>query len=225
MKNNGILSALALSIVFCNMSPALASDSLNQRQQSIIAISADTSLGNLEQLKSSLNQALANGMTINEIKEVLVHCYAYTGFPRSLRALQVFIEVLKDRKSQGIEDPLGKEVSLVSDTRDKYSRGAELLEKLSGVPKDTPKVGYALFAPIIDVFLKEHLFSDVFERDILNWQERELATVSVLTALGSGVEPMLKSHSKIALRQGLTELQLLQLSEIVSKHQQRVSSK
>ena len=100
--------------------------------------------------------------------------------------------------AQGITDAVGREASPVADEQDKYTRGAELLEKLSGAPADAPKTGYAAFAPVIEQYLKEHLFCDIFERDLLTWQERELATVSILTAMGEGVEPMLKSHSAIA---------------------------
>ena len=89
-------------------------------------------------------------------------------------------------------------------------------KKLSGTPKDAPKTGYAAFAPIIEQYLKEHLFCDIFERDLLTWQERELATVSILTALGEGVEPMLKSHAAISLRQGITEGALCQMTKIVN---------
>jgi len=32
--------------------------------------------------------------------------------------------------------------------------------------------GYQLFAPAIDTFLKEHLFADIFARDILTHKER-----------------------------------------------------
>lgn len=70
--------------------------------------------------------------------------------------------------------------------------------------------------PIVDRYLKDHLFCDIFERDLLTWQERELATVSILTAMGEGVEPMLKSHSAICLRQGITEGQLRQMTKIVN---------
>ena len=152
-------------------------------------------------------------MTVNEIKEVLVHAYAYCGFPRSLRALQTFMEVLDERKAQGITDAVGREASPVADEQDKYTRGAELLEKLSGAPADAPKTGYAAFAPVIEQYLKEH---DIFERDVLTWQERELATVSILASLGKGVEPMLRSHSAICLRQGITEGQLRQMTNLVN---------
>ena len=211
-----ILSLTLLLLVLCQTAQAQRTDTLSIRQQDIVLIASTTTRGDLENLKTSLARGLDNGMTINEIKEVLVHAYAYCGFPRSLRALQTFMEVLDERKAQGITDTVGREASAVTDRRDKYTRGAELLEKLSGAPADAPKTGYAAFAPVIEQYLKEHLFCDIFERDLLTWQERELATVSILTAMGEGVEPMLKSHSAICLRQGITEGQLRQMTTIVN---------
>ena len=212
-----ILSLTFSLLAFCGTLRAQEADTLSIRQQSIVAIAANTATGDLENLKIALARGLDCNMTVNEIKEVLVHAYAYCGFPRSLRGLQTFMQVLDKRKAQGVIDTVGRDVSPVSDSRDKYTRGAELLEKLSGAPKDAPKTGYATFARVIEQYLKEHLFCDIFERDLLTWQERELATVSILAALGEGVEPMLRSHSAICLRQGMTEKQLRQMTEIVNE--------
>ena len=211
-----ILSLTLLLLAFCQTAEAQPADTLSIRQQNIVFIASTTAWGDLNNLKTSLARGLDNGMTVNEIKEVLIHAYAYCGFPRSLRALQTFMQVLDERKAQGITDTVGRDASPVGDSRDKYTRGAELLEKLSGAPKNAPKAGYAAFAPVIEQYLKEHLFCDIFERDLLTWQERELATVSILAALGEGVEPMLRSHSAICLRQGITEGQLRQMTEIVN---------
>jgi alkylhydroperoxidase/carboxymuconolactone decarboxylase family protein YurZ len=49
---------------------------LSQKQQSIIPIAAFTADGDMDRLKPALNQGLDAGLTINEIKEVLVHLYA-----------------------------------------------------------------------------------------------------------------------------------------------------
>lgn len=208
-----ILSLTLLLFAVCGNLRAQQADTLSTRQQSIVAIAANTATGDLENLKTALARGLDNGMTVNEVKEVLVHAYAYCGFPRSLRALRKYWTSAKRR---GITDIMGRDASPVGDSRDKYTRGAELLEKLSGAPKDAPKTGYAAFAPVIEQYLKEHLFCDIFERDLLTWQERELATVSILAALGEGVEPMFRSHSAICLRQGITENQLRQMTAIAA---------
>jgi len=190
------------------------SQQLSASQQSIIQISALTAKGDLQALKPALNKGLDSGLTINQIKEVLVHLYAYCGFPRSIRGLQTFIEVLDERKARGINDVLGAEASPIQDERSKYDRGKVNLEKLTGMPQTGPQTGYAAFAPIIEIFLKEHLFAAIFERDVLIFAERQLVTISVLSAIG-GAEPMLRSHLNICLNVGLTSEQLQHFLNII----------
>ena len=187
---------------------------LSPREQNIIAIAALTAKGDLSKLKTKLNAGLEAGLTINQIKEVIVHLYAYCGFPRSIRGLQTFMEVLNERKAKGINDVFGAEASPIQEERSKYERGKEILGKLTGTPQDGPKTGYSAFAPEIDIFLKEHLFADIFERDVLTYSERELVTVSVLSSIG-GVEPMLRSHLNICLNVSLTPEQLQQFVNII----------
>src|SRR4051812_25063210 len=69
---------------------------LNSRQEAIVNIASLTAIGNLEKLKPALATALEAGLTVNEIKEVLMHLYAYAGFPRSLRGIQTFMGVLNE---------------------------------------------------------------------------------------------------------------------------------
>src|SRR5690554_7275769 len=180
---------------------------LSAQQQSIIGIAALTSKGDLKKLETELNTGLDAGLTVNQIKETLMHVYAYAGFPRSLRGLQTFMAVLDERKAKGIEDVMGADASPIQDESNKYERGKAILEELTGVTETGPKTGYAAFAPTIEIFLKEHLFADIFERDVLNYTERELVTVSVLSSIG-GVEPMLRSHLNLCLNVGLTPDQL-----------------
>lgn len=216
---------LLSSVLFCLMScvlalaanSALSSQELTSRQKHIIAIAAYTGRGDLNQLQPALNAALDSGLTINEIREVLVHSYAYCGFPRSLRGLQTFISVLDKRKSRGIADAPGQDASPTKDKRSRYDRGCAILAKISGIPVNAPKAAYAEFAPVMERFLKEHLFADIFERDVLTYDERELATVSILAAIG-GVEPMARSHMGICLNLGITPAQLHQLLDIVSRN-------
>jgi 4-carboxymuconolactone decarboxylase len=219
MKNMIILIglAVALSSFSCNLNAQNNPNenmTLSHREQSIIAIAAVTAKGDLSNLKIELNGGLEAGLTINQIKEVIVHLYAYCGFPRSIRGLQTFMEVLNERKAKGIQDVLGAEASPIQDERSKYERGREILGKLTGTPQDGPVAGYSSFAPIIDTFLKEHLFADIFERDVLKYSERELVTVSVLSSIG-GVEPMLRSHLAICLHVGLSPEQLQQFVSII----------
>ena len=202
---------------FCNASAQQKTGiekPLNSKQQSIVAISAFTAKGDLLQLQNALNEGLNAGLTINEIKEVIIHLYAYCGFPRSIGGLQAFMTVLDERKTKDIKDVTGAEASPINDKRSKYERGKANLDSLLGASQSGPKTGYSAFAPAIEIFLKEHLFADLFERDVLTYTERELVTVSVLSSIG-GVEPMLHSHLNICLNVGLTPNQLQQFVNII----------
>lgn len=210
-----ILLIMAITIHKPAGAEATPDKNLSAKQQSLVSIAAFAGKGDLPHLKTELNTGLESGLTVNQIKEALVQVYAYAGFPRSLQALQTFMTVLDERKAEGITDKTGPDASPIHDRRPKYESGKAVLEKLTGVSEKSPKTGYAAFAPVIEVFLKEHLFADIFERDILTYPERELVTVSVLASI-CGVEPMLRSHLTICLHVGLTPDQLRQFTAMIS---------
>ena len=68
--------------------------------------------------------------------------------------------------------------------------------------------------PPSTAYLKTHLFGDIFERDNLDWQSRELATVGMLSAL-VGAESQLQAHMRISLNVGLTQSQLRRLAQVL----------
>ncbi|WP_300704696.1 alpha/beta fold hydrolase [Bacteroides sp.] len=215
MRIKKIISFVLAAFIVTSVS-AQTKQEMDKKQQNIVAIAALTGKGDLGKLRSALAEGLDNGMTVNEIREVLVHTYAYCGFPRALRGLQTFVAVLNERKAHGIEDKRGREASPITDSRTKYERGRDILAEISGTPVNAPKADYAVLAPEIERFLKEHLFADLFERDVLTYAEREIATVSVLAAIG-GVEPMIRSHMNLSLNVGITPEQLRQLLSIVEQ--------
>jgi alkylhydroperoxidase/carboxymuconolactone decarboxylase family protein YurZ len=193
---------------------------LSERQKGIVLMAVFTAKGDLEKLKPAIHQALDAGLSINECKEVFLHAYAYCGFPRSIQGLNTLMASLDERKAKGIKDPVGRDASPMIDTN-KYETGWKNLAKLSGRPTDgpieKPTSGYGAFSPEIDRFLKEHLFADLFSRDVLTFAERELTTISVLIALGKGVEPMLGSHLGLTLKQGFTKSQIQSVFTLVER--------
>ena len=116
---------------------------LSHQQQSIVAISALTAIGNLDILKEQLTIGLDAGLTIDEIKEILVQLYAYCGFPRSLNGINTFKSVLEDRKAKGIVDTTGKAITVNSNGTDKYEQGRKVLETLTKTPQSKLLGGFA----------------------------------------------------------------------------------
>ncbi|NMZ95144.1 carboxymuconolactone decarboxylase family protein [Pseudomonas panacis] len=192
-----------------------SSESLSTRQQAIPLIAAFMATSDMPSLNAALNQGLDAGLSISETREILVQLYAYVGFPRSLNALNELMTVVQARKQRGIADAPGREPSRAIPV------GAELLvagtanqTKISGAPVKGPVFE---FAPVINQFLQTHLFGDIFERDNLDWQSRELATVGALAAT-PGVESQLRSHMLASLRVGLSAAQLRQVTDLLKKH-------
>lgn len=189
--------------------------SLSPRQQAIIPIAAFTACGDLNRLKPALGKGLDDGLTVNEIKEVLVHLYAYAGFPRSLNGLGTFMALVDERKATGIKDVIGKEASPVPPDYDRDQYGAEVRAKLAGLEKDISGAKWQEFTPIIDTFLKEHLFADIFVRDVISHQDRELITIAALANL-SGAGGQLYFHFGAAMNTGFTRAQMQDFVSVLS---------
>jgi 4-carboxymuconolactone decarboxylase len=209
-----ILTGILMSmVVIAAISEAqmVKKEGLNAKQEKIVAIAAFTASGDLQKLQGALSAGLDAGLTINEIKEILVQLYAYTGFPRSLNSINIFIGVVEEREQKGIKDKPGKEPSPMPANKSSIELGTEIQTLLIGAPA-TGK--YITFAPAIDRFLKGHLFGDIFGRDNLDFQAREIATISALANM-EGVNPQLQSHFVAGLNVGLTEAQMRSLISVL----------
>ena len=208
---NAVLLAAAAAF---SAGSAAAADALSPSQEAIVAIAAHTASGNLDALRTGLVKGLESGLTVNEIKEVLVQLYAYTGFPRSLNAINTFMKVMDERGKAGIQDPVGKEPSPVPNNINKDEYGAQMRAKLGGRAVIPPPSGYQLFAPAIDTFLKEHLFCDIFIRDNLDHPSRELATVGALAGM-TGTAGQMTFHMGAAMNTGITAGQMRGLVQVI----------
>ena len=190
-----------------------ATDTLSARQQAIPLIASFMAASDMPKLNAALNQGLDAGLTISEAREILVQLYAYAGFPKSLNALGELLKVVQARQQRGIQDAPGREPSRAIPTGDALvAAGKANQTTISGGPVQGPLFD---FAPAVNQFLQAHLFGDIFERDNLDWQSRELATVGALAAM-PGVEAQLRSHMRASLRVGLSAAQLRQLVQVLA---------
>ncbi|CAD5268513.1 Cupin [Alteromonas sp. 38] len=190
------------------------SQSLDKRQAAMIPIAALTASGDVKTLNDALKVGLENGLTVNEIKEIFIHSYAYAGFPRALNGIMTFMDVAAERKAQGITDEVGREATPLPDDYNANSYGHQVRNALVGQDMSNRTTGYAGFVPTIETFLVEHLFADIFYRDVLTVKDRELLTISMLSAM-PGAEAQLTSHMKLSLRVGYSPAQLLEFTRIL----------
>jgi 4-carboxymuconolactone decarboxylase len=206
-----VILALMPSIASIADAQTVNTQALSPKQQSIVTISAFTANGDQEKLKTALNEGLDAGLTVNEIKEILVQLYAYAGFPRSLNGINTFIGVMEEREQKGIKDEIGKEPGPMPINRSSIELGTEVQTRLIGAPAAGK---YIAFAPAIDRFLKGHLFGDIFGRDNLDFQSREIATIASLASMG-GVNSQLQGHFNVGFNVGLSQAQMRSLISVL----------
>ena len=67
---------------------------LDRRARSMINLGMLTALGKPAELKLHVKGALTNGVSVDEIKEILMHAAVYCGIPSALEAFKAAHEVL-----------------------------------------------------------------------------------------------------------------------------------
>ncbi len=200
------LSSLILGSFLFSGGNVMANDALTTRQKSIAEAASYAARGDQNGLKQALIKGLDSGVTVNEFKEILVQAYAYCGFPRSLNALGTLMQVEEERGNKDNQGPLPS----AKPQGNSLDYGTANQTKLVGGPVSGKLYE---FAPAIDEYLKAHLFGDIFARDNIDWQTRELATIAMLASL-SGVDSQLNSHINVGKHNGLTEAQVAEILEI-----------
>lgn len=177
---------------------------LDNKSKEIAAVSSLIAQGAIPQLKVHLNGALNTGCSITEVKEVILQMSVYTGFPRSINAMNAFREVLNERKGKGINDLEGNVSNQKNDRSTRYSKGAEALSHLDSQQVQRMEEAYHDFSPELVQFTLEYAFADIHSRKGLDKKYRQIATVAALATLGNAPS-QLKFHINGALNVRVTE--------------------
>jgi 4-carboxymuconolactone decarboxylase len=74
---------------------------LDRRTRSCITLTALIALGRFDELDLHIRAARRNGLTPDEIKEILLHCAVYCGVPAANSAFVVFQRVLTGEERPG----------------------------------------------------------------------------------------------------------------------------
>lgn len=177
---------------------------LSQQEAALVPVAAFTASGELPALRTAFNRALDAGVTINELKESVLHLYAYLGFPRALNAMSVLMSEVDARESTGKKDQQGEQGITLGTTADNEALGKEVQTSLAGGPVEGPLFR---FAPAANTYLQRHLFGDLFARGVIDAATREILTVSALANL-QGAAPQLQAHMSMSANAGVTPAQL-----------------
>ena len=67
---------------------------LSRRDRSLVTLAALTALTKPNQLKAHIQGALANGVTVEEVREVIMHTSIYSGIPTGVEGMTAAMEIL-----------------------------------------------------------------------------------------------------------------------------------
>ena len=70
-------------------------DGLDIKTRSIMTVSMLIAMREQEELKGHLRGAVTNAVTLEELREIIMHSAAYCGYPAALSAMSIAKEVLK----------------------------------------------------------------------------------------------------------------------------------
>ena len=169
---------------------------LDIKTRELITVTSLAVQQTLPQLKAHTNAALNVGVTPIELRETIYQLAPFIGFPKTLNALGILNEVLKERE---IETPLKSTAAINEEER--FIKGLAIQNPLYGdeikqAMKDLPDDMGADVAR----FLTEVCFGDFYTREGLDIKTRELLFVAALVTTGNNTT--LKSHLKGSLKAG-----------------------
>ena len=160
-------------------------------------------------LRLHLAGALANGVTREEIIEILIQLSVYRGFPSALNAFSVVRGVFA-AAPQKFQINIPTPANMESRT-DKLERGRALLARTSASSGDAVVRSFDDIAPDLGRMIVEHSYGDVFSREGIDLKTRELSACAALAAVGSATtETPLRVHINAALKVGASRGEIVE---------------
>jgi 4-carboxymuconolactone decarboxylase len=88
------IAGLALDFAFGSV---WARDGLDRKQRSVMTIGMLIASHQLLELKNHIRIGIANGLSVRELQELLIHAVPYVGFPAVASATTAVLEVLREQ--------------------------------------------------------------------------------------------------------------------------------
>ena len=173
---------------------------LSLRERESVIVAALTAVGQLPQLKWHINAGINIGLTPDELREIIIHCIPFSGWPAGLNALMAFKEVLQERniaseiKSKNVRTGATGDESCRERGR---KNGARIYADY-----DALEAAVRQFDDSLPDYLTDNVFGQFYDRPGISIRTRQLTAIGLLAALQR--LPQLLSHIKGAHRVGCT---------------------
>lgn len=162
---------------------------LPRETRHLISFAVLTALGSTGTMPDEVAGALQDEVAPVAIREAILQCTPYVGYPRTMDALATAEQAMRE---QGVTFPLLDCATVTADTR--MAQGCAAQYAIFG--KEAIEHNRESAPPElrhIQDYLSDYCFGDFYTRRGIDLPTRELLTFCILCALG-GCEPQLKAH-------------------------------
>lgn len=166
------------------------SPDLTPRDRSLVTVTTLISTGKFAQVGSHTRRALDNGVTPEEIGEMITQLAFYTGWPNAISSVFEVEKVFDERGIDGISDATELPAELAPDADAEAARRRSVDTSISPV------------LPRLSHYTNEALFSDLWLRPQLSPRDRSLVTIVSLVATGQAEQ--VRFHAQRGLDNGLS---------------------
>lgn len=161
------------------------SELLSNKQKELIKIVSLITQQSKELLLYEIENALSLGLTPIEIKEAVYQCAPYSGFPRTIDAINIVNKVFE---KNNIHLPLEKQSTVTKQTI--FEKG--LIAQTTIFGQAMREIANGENTPNPAYYLITNCFGDYYTRNGLDLKTREMLTLCILINLGT--ESQIKSH-------------------------------
>ncbi|MFI4976135.1 MAG: carboxymuconolactone decarboxylase family protein [Caulobacterales bacterium] len=208
-RRQGALGSMAFDVVGAMWSRP----QLSRRDRSLLVISVLAAQTRDEELEAHTGNGLRNGLTREEIEEILLHVAAYAGFPAAMAASRRVDKALL--AAEGSEKLSERAPAAAKSDEERDRDGAEVMATITGAasPLD-PAANLARLEAMLGeggVIAQRWVFGEVWSRPQLSRRDRSIVVLTILVWLGATTE--LTLHVQAGLRHGLTRVEI---EEVVS---------
>jgi 4-carboxymuconolactone decarboxylase len=203
-RRQGALGSMAFDVV----GDMWARPQLNRRDRSLLVISALASQARDEELEAHTAIGRRNGLTAEEIEEILLHVAAYAGFPAAMHASRKVDAGL--RRFEGVERLPERRAAERKPDAERDRDGADVLRSITGAadPIDPARGLERLEKRYgeVGVVAYRWAFGEIWSRPQLSRRDRSIVVIAILVSLGTVAE--LAVHAPAGLRHGLSRVEV-----------------
>jgi 4-carboxymuconolactone decarboxylase len=203
-RRQGALGSMAFDVV----GDMWARPQLNRRDRSLLVISVLAAQAREEELEAHTAIGRRNGLTGEEIEEIVLHVAAYAGFPAAMHASRKVDAGL--RRFEGVEALPERRAADRKSDAERDRDGADVLRSIAGAtqPIDSER-GLARMEERygeVGVVAYRWAFGEIWSRPQLSRRDRSIVVIAILVSLGTVAE--LAVHAPAGLRHGLTRVEV-----------------